>query len=78
MRGHKLLNRLGLRKGNGGVGLVETGHSINVGSFRVKVLSRIGEGGHAYVYKVKDNATGVTYALKQILLGGDVENAVPL
>lgn len=45
------------------------GKVVQVGQYRLKVEAHLGEGGFASIYRVKDVASGESFALKHIRLG---------
>ena len=61
------------RRDGSGNGLVHIGGSLVVGDRRLRVSAAVAEGGSAFIYKVKDQATGGYYALKQLILADSDE-----
>lgn len=66
----KIRNPFRRRDGNS---LVHVGSSILLGPQKLKVVSKVAEGGSAFIYKVKDQSDGTIFALKQLILGDSDE-----
>ena len=58
-------------QGQHATGLV--GQMLQIGAYRVRVEGIVGEGGYATIYKVRDQGTGVAYALKVVRVAGNSE-----
>ena len=56
------------RRRDGGNSLVHVGSSVHFGNRKLKVSSKVAEGGSAFIYKVKDQSDGSVFALKQLIL----------
>lgn len=61
------------RRRDGGNSLVHVGSSVHFGNRKLKVSSKVAEGGSAFIYKVKDQSDGSVFALKQLILADSDE-----